>query len=71
LLQNDIINEQESIVDQLYEVGNEATAGIQVYSARRHMPALARACDRHMVLDRATAAIASALSNDLEIIYGW
>jgi len=66
--QNEINIEQESTVDQLDEVGNEVSAGIQVYSPRRHMPALARACHRHMVSDRAAAAIASAVLNDFGII---
>ena len=39
-----------------------------VRAPKRDMPALARACDRHMVSDRSAAAIASAVLQDFGLI---
>ena len=53
------------------EVMTEAMAPIlksRVCAPRRAMPALARACDRHMVSDRSAADIASAVLQDFGLV---
>lgn len=46
----------------------KARAKRRACAPRRSMPALARACDRHMVSDRSAAAIASAVLQDFGLV---
>jgi hypothetical protein len=61
--QSDTVPHGEEMIEAI-----PPTPKVRVCAPRRDMPALARACDRHMVSDRSAAAIASAVLQDFGLV---